>query len=225
MGAYHTLSTWPQELGALHSSPTLPNNRGYICCKWFISLDLQCILCSLYVPRIVPRSFPIRFSLNGLIFCLFLLGALSNRLVYADYVKSTHNPSTGYPHNSTSSRAGMYDRRDTTHISKSLNVHDVPNFERLADAIFKAEKSKNHPYGILAPYCTAKTPEKCRKGCLQTIAKRHRMWLETKPVATDSGAFISYLARSYAPLNAKNDPSGLNHNWVSNVRSLYGKSV
>ncbi len=33
--------------------------------------------------------------------------------------------------------------------------------------------------------------------------------------------FIEYLSRRYAPLNADNDPNGLNNNWERNVRARY----
>jgi hypothetical protein len=92
------------------------------------------------------------------------------------------------------------------------------NVEALASAIFHAEASTNHPYGILAPYCTGRTPQKCRKGCVQTIQKRLRLW-------TGKEDFIVFLGRSYAPLGASNDPHGLNRNWISNVTHFYKKEL
>lgn len=91
------------------------------------------------------------------------------------------------------------------------------NFDRLANAIFKAENSKTHPYGILKPYCTAQTIDKCRKGCMQTIANAFKRWQKTYRHEN----FILYLSRTYAPLNAKNDPSGLNKHWIKNVNQFY----
>ena len=92
------------------------------------------------------------------------------------------------------------------------------NVESLASAIKKAENFKSHPYGILKDYCSAKTEAKCRKGCVQTIQKRLRLWNGT-------GDFISYLSGSYAPVGAANDPLGLNRNWISNVSHFYEKEI
>lgn len=92
------------------------------------------------------------------------------------------------------------------------------NVEALASAIKKAENSKNHPYGILKDYCSAKTEAKCRKGCVQTIQKRLKLWNGT-------GDFISYLSGSYAPAGVANDPHGLNRNWASNVSHFYAKEI
>lgn len=127
--------------------------------------------------------------------------------------------STGYQAHSTVPSAVFPDGDKTTGVVSTR----VVDFEQLANAIYKAENSERYPYGIIAPYCTAKTPQKCRKGCLQTIEKRYRMWLSTNPATRDSQTFIVYLSRSYAPLNAKNDPSGLNKNWVKNVSHFYGR--
>jgi hypothetical protein len=33
--------------------------------------------------------------------------------------------------------------------------------------------------------------------------------------------FIAFLGKRYAPVGAKNDPEGLNQNWVKNVRYWY----
>ena len=141
--------------------------------------------------------------------CLYVLAsnAYSGELstIPNKLYKTPHSVITAYPQNSTGYRA----------IS----------FERLADAIFKAENSKRYPYGIIKPYCGPKTVAACRKGCLQTIEKRHRMWLDTDPATISADAFISYLSRSYAPLGAKNDPSNLNSNWIKNVRRLYVSKI
>jgi hypothetical protein len=100
---------------------------------------------------------------------------------------------------------------DPTAVSSNYRSVDV---ERLADAIKSAENSKTHPYGILKPYCSEKSESQCRKGCIQTIQKRLRLW-------DGSGDFITYLQKSYAPLNVKNDPAGLNRNWIKNVTYFY----
>lgn len=85
------------------------------------------------------------------------------------------------------------------------------NVERLADAIYLAEggAKTRHPYGILAKYKTT-TP---RQACINTIRSKHKEWV----ALGRKGDFITYLGSRYAPIGAKNDPTGLNRNWVKNV--------
>jgi len=92
--------------------------------------------------------------------------------------------------------------------------------ERLAEAIKQQEASYNHPFGILKSYCKPGDPDgQCKKGCKQTINKRLKMWkAEGEP-----GDFISYLQKSYCPIGAKNDPTGLNQHWTKGVRYFYGE--
>ena len=87
-----------------------------------------------------------------------------------------------------------------------------PDFEKLADAIYKAEggAKTNHPYGILAKYKTT-TP---RQACLNTIKHKYKDWINQGA----HGDFIEYLGSKYAPVGAANDPTGLNKNWVKNVK-------
>jgi len=96
---------------------------------------------------------------------------------------------------------------------------ELIDVERLADAIYISEGSERavKPYGILRNYCKKGDPDgQCRKGCIQTINKRYRMW-------DGKGDFIDYLQRSYCPIGASNDPKGLNRNWSKNVKANYYK--
>ncbi len=91
--------------------------------------------------------------------------------------------------------------------------------ERLANAIYKAEggaKTK-HPYGILAKYKTT-TP---RQACINTIKSGLRRYAVYK----GKDDFIVFLSRTYCPIGAKNDPNGLNVNWVKNVKHFYNKGI
>lgn len=83
---------------------------------------------------------------------------------------------------------------------------------RLANAIYKAEggAKTNHPYGILAKYKTT-TP---RQACINTIRSKHKEWI----ALGSKGDFIDYLGSRYCPVGASNDPTGLNKNWIPNVR-------
>lgn len=77
--------------------------------------------------------------------------------------------------------------------------------DQLADAIFKAENSKSHPYGILAHYKHT-TP---RQACLNTIVHAKRDW-------NGKDDFILFLAKRYAPINSNTD-NGTNKFWYKNV--------
>jgi len=88
--------------------------------------------------------------------------------------------------------------------------------QKLADAIYKAENSKTHPYGILTHYKTT-TP---RQACLNTIRSAKRRY-EKSNLRID---FISFLGKTYCPIGAENDPQRLNKNWVKNVKFYYGRT-
>lgn len=96
-------------------------------------------------------------------------------------------------------------------------AHGAPDFERLADAIYRAEGGANtrHPYGILAKYKTT-TP---RQACINTC--KHA-WRDFSGQEKD---FLVFLAARYAPIGAANDPKGLNQNWLRNVQKFYTKPL
>ena len=71
------------------------------------------------------------------------------------------------------------------------------------------------PYGILTKYKHTSP----RQACFNTVAHKRRDWLK----AGRSGSFLAYLAGRYAPLNASNDPTGLNRNWERNLRAVLTK--
>lgn len=98
-------------------------------------------------------------------------------------------------------------------LAASLRAASLPDAERLVDAIGKAENSKAHPFGIMQTYRHT-TP---RQACLNTVHSAEKRWL----AAGSKGDFIEFLSKTYAPVGAKNDPSGLNRNWVKNVRWFY----
>ena len=86
------------------------------------------------------------------------------------------------------------------------------NVNKLADSIYIAEggTKTRHPYGILTKYKVT-TP---RQACINTINHAIRDW-------DGSGDFIVFLGSRYCPIGAANDPTGLNKNWVKNVRYFY----
>jgi hypothetical protein len=80
---------------------------------------------------------------------------------------------------------------------------------QIANSIYWAEggNKTNHPYGILVKYKNTSP----RQACLNTIAHARRDW-------NGKGDFLGFLAKRYCPIGAKNDPTGLNKNWLTNVR-------
>jgi len=96
---------------------------------------------------------------------------------------------------------------------------EVINIDRLANSIYMAEggAKTRHPYGILKKYKTT-TP---RQACINTIKSALKRY-EKSDKSLD---FISFLGKTYCPVGASNDPSGLNRNWVSNVRYFYERGL
>ena len=80
--------------------------------------------------------------------------------------------------------------------------------DQIANAIYRAENSKAHPYGILAHYKKT-TP---RQACINTIKHARKDFKQ--------GDFIVFLGARYCPVGAANDPRGLNKNWVNNVKAF-----
>ncbi len=84
-----------------------------------------------------------------------------------------------------------------------------PYIARVVQAIYHAEGvNSRHPYGILS----VQTSDP-RQTCYEVVNWRYLVW--SSGPRTES--FISYLSRSYCPIGASNDPTGLNVNWVRNV--------
>ena len=89
--------------------------------------------------------------------------------------------------------------------------------EQIANAIYLAEggAKTRHPYGILAKYKHT-TP---RQACINTIKSAKRRY-EKSNQRID---FVTFLSLTYCPIGAKNDPTGLNKNWVKNVKYFLNK--
>lgn len=87
--------------------------------------------------------------------------------------------------------------------------------DQIANAIYHAEGGANtrHPYGILAQYKHT-TP---RQACINTIKHAKKDW-------NGQGDFIVFLGNRYCPVGAKNDPTGLNKNWIKNVKYFLAKN-
>lgn len=88
--------------------------------------------------------------------------------------------------------------------------------DQIANAIYRAEggSATRHPYGILQHYKHT-TP---RQACINTIRHARKDW-------NGKGDFILFLGNRYCPIGAKNDPTGLNVNWIRNVKYFLAKGV
>lgn len=78
-----------------------------------------------------------------------------------------------------------------------------PDIERLADAIYRAENSRGHPYGIMKKYAHTSP----RQACINTIKHKLRRW-------NGQGDFIVFLGQTYSP-------PAINPNWVRLVKYFY----
>lgn len=117
-----------------------------------------------------------------------------------------------------------YPLHASDYAQASSDYLQLPDFERLADAVYLAEggaKAKV-PYGIFFKGCSKSTPDYCRRIAINTFKSSHKRFLSTN----SSQTFLEHLASTYAPVGVKNDPSGLNRNWIKNVNYfLKGRGV
>ena len=110
-------------------------------------------------------------------------------------------------------------------------VGDVePNYELMANAIYKAEggdKTK-WPYGIMSPQVKG-DKEKARRWSINTARNNYKRWVDAggkwdgKPsegTVGESIPYYVYLARKYTPPSA--DPTG-HKNWTNNVPAIYAQ--
>lgn len=97
----------------------------------------------------------------------------------------------------------------TASFSNADSLTASYSVEQIANAIYIAEGGANtaHPYGILKKYKTT-TP---RQACINTIKHAIKDW-------DGKGDFIAFLGNRYAPIGVANDPTGLNRNWIKNVK-------
>jgi hypothetical protein len=93
-------------------------------------------------------------------------------------------------------------------------------FNKVVDAIYLAEGGSKAkvPYGILSVKVSSK--EEARKVCYNTVRNNWKRWENSG----NPGTYLEFLASRYAPVGAKNDPTGLNRNWIKNVSYFLGRA-
>jgi len=108
--------------------------------------------------------------------------------------------------------ASMFDDAVRVNIRPELRKELAP----IVAAIRYAENGgKGKEYGIIHARC----PKGYRSQagwCAATVQKNYDRWVK----AGRKGEYIAFLASRYAPIDADNDPNGLNHNWLPNVRKF-----
>ena len=94
-----------------------------------------------------------------------------------------------------------------------LEGAEIPD-NQIVNAIFKAEGGykADYLYGIRS--VKYKDIAEARQICLNTVRNQRRRHFKHK---CDRN-YLECLSARYAPLNAKNDPKGLNRNWLKNVK-------
>ena len=100
----------------------------------------------------------------------------------------------------------------------------VPVFNKLVEAIGKAENSIKYPYGIKS-IDTHGDRAYARRICYNTVKNN---WVRYERSKTGhsrglGGDFLTFLGQRYCPTSGKLTPleTALNRNWVSNVRFYY----
>lgn len=90
--------------------------------------------------------------------------------------------------------------------------------DQWANAIYKAENSKNHPYGVMVKYRHTSP----RQACINTIRHQWHNYSNLPLKTRQAIDFTTYLGRHYAPIGCIND-NGTNKFWVKNVNYWLGK--
>lgn len=82
-------------------------------------------------------------------------------------------------------------------------------------AIRKAENGgPGREFGVVHPRAWNTNLRTQAGWAARTIANNKERWLQDD----EDKDFLTFLRDRYAPLNADNDPTGLNHNWLPNVQ-------
>lgn len=107
----------------------------------------------------------------------------------------------------------------TGDLRASIGLIEGYTLDQWADAIKRAENSVKYPYGIKSVSC--KGEEECRKVCKNTVYRTLVKYRVDRCRPSEKG--IECLARRYAPIGAKDDPTNLNKNWIKNVQYFLDK--
>lgn len=109
-------------------------------------------------------------------------------------------------------------------IEAAMERNSFPlELKPLLYSIRKAENGswgRCRAFGVINPKAQASVDAQAGWACA-TIAKRYTEW----KASNSDIPFVSYLAASWCPVGADNDPKGLNANWISNVQYWYAIAI
>lgn len=102
----------------------------------------------------------------------------------------------------------------------AVESHEIPA-SVVADAIYRAEggAKTRHPYGVLS--VKVGSTAEARQVCLNSIRNSRQRWEK----AGRPGDWLEFFQKRWCPVGASNDPAGLNHNWLRNVRGILKDSL
>jgi hypothetical protein len=88
--------------------------------------------------------------------------------------------------------------------------------EQIVNAIYKAEGSNKAQYLYGIRSVSYDNPAEARRICFNTVRNNRKRYADYgyKQYKT----YLEFLQSRYCPINAKNDPKGLNKNWLKNVK-------
>lgn len=109
-------------------------------------------------------------------------------------------------------------------VSPSIHAADPIGtpayFNRVVEAIGKAENSTRYPYGIKSIE-THGDIAYARQICLNTVRNNWKRYLAVDKTPTED-EYLVFLAKRYCPIGAPDDPTNLNRHWIKNVRYFMG---
>src|SRR3990167_7978114 len=99
----------------------------------------------------------------------------------------------------------------------SQNLFARPDFKKVCDAVYLAEggAKAGKPFGVLSVPCGGYRD--CRAVCLKSAENNFKRWEKSDKSKT----YLELFRDRWAPLKAKNDPNGLNKNWLRLVQYFY----
>ena len=86
--------------------------------------------------------------------------------------------------------------------------------DQIVNAIYLAEGGDQATYLYVIRSVSYDTPAEARRICLRSVINNKKRWKD----AGEPEDFITFMRRRYCPIDAPNDPHGLNKYWVKNVK-------
>ena len=104
--------------------------------------------------------------------------------------------------------------------ASAAEVLSEQKINKIVNSIYVIEGSKKFPYGIKS-INTHGDKELARKYCFNTVKNTFRRWEK----AGRPGKFFEFLSNRYCPVSDPADKSGLNKNWLKNLKKVSGLDI